>query len=109
MSQSNLQLCIDRYFKCLNNYEEQNLKCKQNEERINKIKERVCEFLVINKRRCVIVYQMFDHINKNIFKWDDDDKRLSYYEVYSFLRNNMKFGLKNVSQHPPWWFQNWLE
>ena len=51
---------------------------------------------------------MVDYINSNMFKWDDD-KKTSYYEVYSCLRNNMKFGWRKASQRPPRWFQNWLE
>ena len=51
---------------------------------------------------------MVDHINNNLFKWDGD-KKTSYYEVYSCLRNNMKFGWRKASQRPPRWFQNWLE
>ena len=80
-------------------------KRRKNKKQINK---RICEFRVINKRKCATVYQMFDHINKNMFKWDDD-KKLSYYEVYLFLRNNMKFEWNKASQYPPRWFQNWLE
>ena len=108
MSRSNLQLCINRYFNYLNKHEEQSYKYKLKEERINKIKESIYEFLDINKRRCVTVLQMVDHINNNLLKWDGD-KKTSYYEVYSWLRNNMKFGWRKASQRPPRWFQNWLE
>ena len=91
MSRSNLQLCINRYFNYLSRHEEQSIKYKIKEERINKIKECIYEFLDLNKRRWVTTFQMVDYINSNIFKWDDD-KKTSYYEVYSCLRNNMKFG-----------------
>ena len=108
MSRSNLQLCIDRYFNYLSKHEEQSYKYKLKEVRINKIKESIYEFLNINKRRCVTVLQMVDYINNNLLKWDGV-KMTSYYEVYSCLRNNMKFGWRKVSQRPPRWFQNWLE
>ena len=108
MSRSNLQLCIDRYFNYLSRHEEQSIKYKTKEERINKIKECIYEFLDINKRRWVTTFQMVDYINSNIFK-RDDDKKTNYYEVYSCLRNSMKFGWRKASQRPPRWFQNWLE
>ena len=108
MSRSNLQLCIDRYFNYLSKHEEQSYKYKLKEVRINKIKESIYEFLNINKRRCVTVLQMVDYINNNLLKWDGV-KMTSYYEVYSCLRNNMKFGWRKASQRPPRWFQNWLE
>ena len=108
MSRSNLQLCIDRYFNYLSKHEEQSIKYKIKEERINKIKECIYEFLDINKRRLVTTFQMVDYINSNIFK-RDDDKKTNYYEVYSCLRNSMKFGWRKASQRPPRWFQNWLE
>ena len=108
MSRSNLQLCIDRYFNYLSRHEEQSIKYKIKEERINKIIECIHEFFDLNKRRWVTTFQMVDYINSNIFKWDDD-KKTSYYEVYSWLRNNMKFGWRKASQRPPRWFQNWLE
>ena len=108
MSRSNLQLCIDRYFNYLSKHEEQSYKYKLKEVRVNKIKESIYEFLNINKRRCVTVLQMVDYINNNLLKWDGV-KMTSYYEVYSCLRNNMKFGWRKVSKRPPRWFQNWLE
>ena len=108
MSRSNLQLCIDRYFNYLSRHEEQSIKYIIKEERINKIIECIHEFLDLNKRRWVTTFQMVDYINSNMYKWDGD-KKTNYYEVYSWLRNNMKFGWRKASQRPPRWFQNWLE
>ena len=108
MSRSNLQLCIDRYFNYLSRHEEQSIKYKVKEERICKIKDSIYEFLDFNKRRCVTTFQMVDYINNNMFKLDDD-KKTNYCEVYSCLRNNMKFGWRKASQCPPRWFLNWLE
>ena len=54
MSQSNLQFCFDRYFNYLSKHEEQSIKYKIKEERINKIRESIYEFLDINKRRATV-------------------------------------------------------
>ena len=54
MSRSNLQVCIDRYYNYSSKHEKQSIKYKKKEERINKIKESIYEFLDINKRRATV-------------------------------------------------------
>ena len=105
MSKINLLLWIDRYFKHLRKLDELNIKHKLKEERVNRIKTSIFEFLDINRRRCVIVLQMVEHINNKVFK----DNKTNYYEVYSWLKNEMNFGWIKSSQRPPRWFQDWLE
>ena len=54
------------------------------------------------------VLQMVEYINNGVFK-DNQDNKANYYEVYSCLKNEMKFGWRKASQRPPRWFQDWLE
>ena len=108
MSKLNLLLWIDRYIKHLRKLDELNIKHKLKEERVNRIKNFIFEFLDINKRRCVTVLQVVEHINNWVFK-DNQDNKTNYYEVYSWLKNEMNFGWRKSSQRPPRWFQDWLE
>ena len=108
MSKSNLQLWINRYFKHLRKHNELIIKHKLKEERVIKIKSSLVEFLDINKRRCVTVLETVESINNGVFK-DNQDNKTTYYEVYSCLKNKMKFGWRKASQRPPRWFQDWLE
>ena len=108
MSKINVLLWIDRYFKHLRKHDELNIKHKLKEERVNKIKSSIFEFLDINRRRCVTVLQMVEHINNGIFK-NNIDNKTNYYEVYSWLKNEMNFWWRKSSQRPPRWFQDWLE
>ena len=108
MLKINLLLWIDRYFKHLRKLDELNIKHKLKEERVNKIKTSKFEFLDINSRRCVTVLQMIEHINNGVFK-ENQDSKSNYYEVYSWLKNEMNFGWRKSSQRPPRWFQDWLE
>ena len=105
MSKINLLLWIDRYFKHLRKLDELNIKNKLKEERVNRIKTSIFEFLDINRRRCVAVLQMVEHINNGAFK----DNNTNYYKVYSWLKNEMNFGWRKSSQLTPRWFQDWLE
>ena len=82
MSKTNLLLWIDRYFKHLRKLDELNIKHNLKEERVNKIKTSIFEFLDINRRRCVTVLQMVEHINNGVFK-ENQDSKTNYYEVYS--------------------------
>ena len=108
MSKPNLLLWIDRYFKHQRKHDELIIRNRLKVERINKIKSSIVEFLDINKRRCVTVLQMVEHVNNWIFK-DSQDKKTNYYEVYSWLKYEMRFGWRKSSQRPPRWFQDWLE
>ena len=90
MSKSNLQLWINRYFKHLRKHNELIIKHKLKEERVSKIKSSIVEFLNINRRRCVTVLEMVEFINNGVFK-DNQDNKTNYYEVYSCLKNKMKF------------------
>ena len=108
ISKSNLQLWISRYFKHLDKYSDEIIKYKLKEERSNKIRDIIWEFFDINKRSCVTVCQMVEFINNGIFK-EDISNQTNYYEVYSCLKNVMKFGWRKASQLPPRWFQSWLE
>ena len=108
MSKINLLLWIDRYFKHLRKLDELNIKHKLKEERVNKIKTSIFEFLDINRRRCVTVLQMVEHINNGVLK-ENQDSKTNYYEVYSWLKNEMNFGWRKSSQRPPRWFQGLLE
>ena len=63
MSKINLLLWIDRYFKHQRKLDELNIKHKLKEERVNRIKTSIFEFIDINRRRCVTVLQMVEHIN----------------------------------------------
>ena len=108
MSKSNLQLWINRYFKHLRKHNELIMKHKLKEERVSKIKSSIVEFLDINKRRCATVLEMVEFINNGVFK-DNQDNKTNYYEVYSCLKNKMKFGCRKASQRLPRWFQDWLE
>ena len=108
ISKSNLQLWINRYFKHLEKHNELIMKHKLKEERVGKIKSSIVEFLDINKRRCVTVLEMVEFINNGVFK-DNQDNKTNYYEVYSCLKNKMKFGWRKTSQCPLRWFQDWLE
>ena len=108
ISKSNLQLWINRYFKHLRKHNELIIKHKLKEERVSKIKSSIVEFLDINRRRCVTVLEMVEFINNGVFK-DNQDNKTNYYEVYSCLKNKMKFGWRKSSQRPPRWFQDWLE
>ena len=51
------------------------------------------------------VLQMVEYINNGVFK-DNQDNKTNYYEVYSCLKNEMKFGWRKASQRPPRWFQD---
>ena len=108
ISKSNLQLWISRYFKHLDKYDDEITKHKIKEERSSKIRDIILEFFDINKRRCVTVCQMVEYINNGIFK-ENISNQTNYYEVYSCLKNVMNFGWRKASQHPPRWFQSWLE
>ena len=108
MPKLNLLLWINRYFKHLRKLDELNIKHKLKEERVNKIKNYIFEFLDINRRRWVTVLQMVEHINNWVFK-DNQDNKTNYYEVYSWLKNEMNFGWRKSSQRLPRWFQVWLE
>ena len=57
------------------------------------MKRSIVEFLDINKRRCVTVLEMIEFINNGVFK-DNQDNKTNYYEVYSCLKNKMKFRWK---------------
>ena len=107
MSKLNLLLWINRYFKHLRKLDELNIKHKLKEERVNRIKSSIVEFLDINKRRRVTVLQMVE-LNNGVFK-NNIDNKTNYYEVYSWLKNEMNFGWRKSSQRPPRWFQDWLE
>ena len=48
------------------------------------------EFLDINKRRCVTVLQIVEHINNWVFK-DYQENKTNYYEEYPWLKNEMSF------------------
>ena len=91
MSKSNFQLGINRYFKHLRKYNELIIKHKLKEEIISKIKSSIVEFLDINKRKWVTVLEIVEFINNGVFK-DNQDNKTNYYEVYSCLKNKMKFG-----------------
>ena len=80
------------------------MKHKLKEERVSKIKSSIVEFLNINKRRCVTVLEIIEFINNGVFK-DNQDNKTTYYEVYSCLKNKMKFGWRKASQRPPRWFK----
>ena len=94
MSKLNLLLWINRYFKYLRKLDELNIKHRLKKARVNRIKNSIFEFLDINKRRCVTVLQMVEHINNWVFK-DNQDNKTNYYEVYSWLKNEMNFGKIN--------------
>ena len=72
------------------------------------MKENIHYFLNSNTRICATVFQMVDHINNNLFKWDDD-KQTYNYKIYFCLRNNMNFRWRKASKRHPRWFQNLLE
>ena len=82
MLKLNILLIIDRYFKHLRKLDELNIQHKLKEERVNKIKNSIFEFLDINKRRCVTVLQMVEHINNWVFKDNQDNKTNDYEDIF---------------------------
>ena len=60
------------------------------EEGVIWINSSIIEFLYINKRRCVTVLQIVEHINNWVFK-DYQENKTNYYEEYPWLKNEMSF------------------
>ena len=56
-------------------------------------------------RYCLLNGWIYKQWNFN----EDIINQANYYEVYSCLKNVINFGWRKASQHPPRWFQSWLE
>ena len=64
---------------------------------MDRINSSITEFLDINKRICVTVLQMVEHINNWVFK-DYQENKTNYCEEYSRLKNEMNYGWRESSQ-----------